>query len=211
MKIPPLLFLDIDGVLNSHAWWERRKALGIKEVRGIADLDPEACQRVQRVCDTTGARLVISSTWRVMHSRQSLRRMFVKRGLTTPIIGITPRIWMRADELPGYEHNKCGRGVEIQWWLQTYLTPEQICQARVGILDDDRDMGDLLGVLVNTRHEIGLTDLEVPYIEKNLGTILMGSRACGGPGRVEFTFDALALPTYGNHKPHGPSSWSRVR
>lgn len=199
---PPLLFLDFDGVINSHDWWERRKGL-VRERHPVHEIDPVACARLQRICEETGAQIVVSSTWRIIHSPQSLRRLLRKRGVTARVLGSTPdlRYNLAAGELPW---TRIGRGLEIQWWLRTYLTPEQVCAARICILDDDSDMGDLCGALVQTRTATGLTDLEVPYVHKQLSVPLMDSQAAGGPGRVFFEHDALALRPRGGF---GPKRW----
>ena len=62
---------------------------------------PEA---VQRLCDETGAALVISSTWRLIHKRAAIGDMFRARDLTTTILGMTAAL-------------HTARGHEIQAWL----------------------------------------------------------------------------------------------
>jgi len=57
-----IIFLDIDGVLNSGAWFDENPgALGDFPV---GHLDPAAVARLERILTTTGARIVISSSWR---------------------------------------------------------------------------------------------------------------------------------------------------
>lgn len=199
---PPLLFLDFDGVINSHDWWERRKGLE-RERHPVHEIDPLAVARVERVCAETGAQVVVSSTWRLLNDTPSLRRLLRKRGFTGRVRGTTPdlRYSLSAGILPW---TKIGRGLEIQWWLRTFLTVEQVCQARICILDDDSDMGDLLGALVQTRVQMGLTDVELPYIYKQLSVPLMDSQAAGGPGRVFFEHDALTMTPRGGA---GPKRW----
>lgn len=202
----PIIFLDVDGVLNSHDWWYRRKEQGEeqRELVGLYDLDPLACQRLQRVCEDTGAALVISSTWRLYHDLDDLRDLFRQRGLTAEVIGRTPdlRHHERAFEEPW---NQFGRGLEVQWWLQNYLpSDEAMCNARFVCLDDDGDFGDLRGKLVQTRMATGFTDLEIPYILKHLSEPLMDSMAAGGKGRVFFGKDAKALEPWHKSKPIGP-------
>lgn len=204
----PLIFLDIDGVLNSHDWWNRREGEP-KELMGLYDLDPLACQRLQDICKVTGASLVISSTWRIYHPLDTLRELFKQRGLTAPVIGRTPDLRGHEKTFEEPWHN-FGRGLEIQWWLQHYLpSDEAVCNQRFVIIDDDRDMGDLLGKLVQTRTATGLTDLEVPYIYKHLHESLMDSMAAGGSGRVLLKYDAKPLaPWWGRQiGPFGPERW----
>ena len=201
-----IIFLDIDGVLNSWDWWARRKTEPPPtEHMGIYELDPLACQRLQRICDTMGAGLVLTSTWRKSRTLDDLRSLFGQRGLTAPIVGRTPDLSHNHNPF-AEPWNRIGRGLEIQWWLRTYLGDEATCQARFAILDDDRDFGDLCGKLVQTRMATGLTDLEGDYLGKHLREPLMDSMAAGGKGRVLFDNDALTLEPWWNNQdgPFGP-------
>ncbi len=142
-----LVFLDIDGVLNSHDWYTRRSS----RQRPSDEIDPDAAKRVQRLCDETGAKIVISSTWRLLHKLPALKRVLAAKGLTAPVIGVTPC-------LPGSKI----RGEEIQLWLDRYLELEgDFSRGPVEgmvILDDDSDMGKLAPWLVRTPFETGFVD-----------------------------------------------------
>ena len=136
-----VVFLDIDGVLNSPAWV---KDLG--RDRGLGHLEPDACARVQRLCDQTGAKLVISSTWRLIHKRAAIGDMFRARGLTTTILGMTAAL-----------HTK--RGHEIQAWLDASPGVAGLGTIDgVVILDDDLEMEHLAPWHVRTDVERGFTD-----------------------------------------------------
>lgn len=176
------------------------------ELMGIYDLDPLACQRLQRLCDIAGgAELVITSTWRKSRTIPDLQDLFRQRGLTAKIIGRTPDLAHHADQFED-PWNRIGRGVEIQWWLRKYLGDEATCEAKFAIIDDDSDMGDLCGKLVQTRFATGLTDLEGDYVCKHLRETLMDSMAAGGKGRVLFKHDAWPLAAWWNRQggPFGP-------
>lgn len=138
-----VIFLDVDGVLNSHAWFK-----GHGHDRGLGHLDPEACARMQRLVERTDARIVVSSTWRLLHKLNALRSMFRARGLTGAVIGATPA------------HPRDVRGVEIQQWLDaarlTNTHPTNIV-----IVDDDSDMAHLAPWLVKTHFDRGFTEWEL--------------------------------------------------
>lgn len=134
-----IVFLDIDGVLNSHRWFATKPP-----DRGIGHLDPEACARLQRLCDESGASIVVSSTWRLLHKLPALRSMLRARGVTATILGVTPSI-------PRSE-----RGHEIAHWLGRHEAVTGIV-----ILDDDSDMAHLAPWHVKTHFDRGLTDWEV--------------------------------------------------
>lgn len=56
-----VIFLDIDGVLNSYTYYEK---LSTNEM--LADsLDRDCVQRLSHIVKATGAKLVLSSSWRV--------------------------------------------------------------------------------------------------------------------------------------------------
>ena len=56
-----VIFLDIDGVLNSYSYYENMETDEM-----LADpLDRKCVQRLGRIVAATGARLVLSSSWRI--------------------------------------------------------------------------------------------------------------------------------------------------
>ncbi len=132
-----VVFLDVDGVLNSRAFYDR--------VGGHPSppLDPLAIERLQRLCTATQARICISSSWRG-HPR--LEAWLRERGLSAPILGITPHFGVTGN-----------RGSEIAEWLGAWPLPVE----RFVILDDGDDMDHLLPYLVRTSHETGLLDEHV--------------------------------------------------
>jgi len=95
-----LLFLDIDGVLNSQRWLAGRDELEATHLlhREEKDLDPEACALLQEICDQSKCMIVISSTWRILHSLDQLRAILKARGVNAPIIGKTPELDWRSIE-----------------------------------------------------------------------------------------------------------------
>ncbi len=103
---PKLLFLDIDGVLNSADWYARQR-------NGFGDLahfDPTLVRRVDEVAGRTGAAVVISSAWRLSHPFDELRTLLRRAGLVrAPIIGETP-------EIEGGILDGLVRAVEILHW-----------------------------------------------------------------------------------------------
>ena len=136
-----VIFLDIDGVLNSWAWTDKE---GEREsFPGWNKVDPEACARLNRIVEATGAKVVISSTWRKALRLSEIRGVLAKCGAKVDVIGATPVLWKP-------------RGLEIQSWLDG---PDDV-EAFV-ILDDDADMEHLVGKLVQTSCATGLMDEHV--------------------------------------------------
>ena len=60
------LFLDIDGVLNHDKWFDSEHYKKHQENWKKSMFDPECVARVNRILEVTGARLVVSSSWRTM-------------------------------------------------------------------------------------------------------------------------------------------------
>lgn len=116
-----VIFLDIDGVLNSGNY--------IKRLDGQFDdpqyqMDPVAVARLNTITRLTGASIVVSSTWRLAfkHSADPVgqcQRCMSAYKIEAPVIGIT-------GELPG------GRKEEIREWLSEHSDVDAFV-----ILDDD--------------------------------------------------------------------------
>jgi hypothetical protein len=92
-----ILFLDLDGVVNSMHWAWQRPIRGLlpPEVASQAleeeRLDPVCVDRLQRLVRETGAQIVVTSTWRHKMSVSEMIAMFALYGFTdAPIIGVTP-------------------------------------------------------------------------------------------------------------------------
>lgn len=158
-----VIFLDIDGVLNSGAYIKRLNDLFDRPEN---QMDPEAVQKLNRLTDLTGAKIVVSSTWRLAFLRQAngldmLQRCMKAYGITGEVIGMTFNDAWGTDR----------RGQEIQDYLDNNPNIEKFV-----ILDDDSDMGPLLPHLIQTKFDNGLQDTHVEQIAAILGTPLAGVR-----------------------------------
>lgn len=144
---PLVVFLDIDGVLNSSEW-DRDRPRGTGHLRHF---DPAAVARLNRLTDTTSASLVISSSWR-QFGEEYVTRMLRSAGVTAPIVGVTPVLDDGSRIM-----RPVPRGHEIMVWLDTasFVPP------RFVILDDEDDMRALGRRLVRTDHSVGMTDADV--------------------------------------------------
>lgn len=118
-----VIFLDIDGVLNSID--TTLAFYGQLSPAREDKLDPMSVGLLKKLCDNTSARIVISSTWRKLYSREEFLDIFKSYGWHDfPFEDVTDN------------NNSCRqtRGHEIQRWLDANGNPEYI------ILDDDSDM-----------------------------------------------------------------------
>jgi hypothetical protein len=124
-----LIFADVDGVLNSHQWFEKQK--DERNATHIQDIDPDAVGRLNRICKETGAKVVISSVWRFSHM-DTLVEVFKKYGPDIEIIGST-----------GRGCRSCLRGNEILQWIkdnEELIGDHYYNFKDYVILDDDSDM-----------------------------------------------------------------------
>lgn len=138
------MFLDIDGVLNSYPFLERH-ALDLHEDDDRywrSMLDPDAIGRLNRLLATSGAAVVIASTWRRVLPLGRLRAILESRGLRGAVLGTTA---------PALGHR--GRAVSA------YLTAHP-CRDYV-ILDDERGQEPHGERHVRTDPELGLTEAQV--------------------------------------------------
>lgn len=154
-----VLFLDIDGVLNSH-----RSCLALGGIsrdaspEGLTQIDPIALAMLQGLCRGAGLSVVLSSTWRM---RNDWRVLGPQLGL--PLIDRTPR-------LSGV------RGTEIKAWLDA--NPGVDAYA---IVDDDSDMlADQMPRFVQTRGTEGLLFTDVEALAALFGVDVW---ACAAPRR----------------------------
>lgn len=64
-----VIFLDIDGVLNSEAFSKESHKIYLATGEIKPDVDEKAVQRLQTVIKATGAKIVLSSSWRNEYNR----------------------------------------------------------------------------------------------------------------------------------------------
>ena len=128
-----VIFLDIDGVLNSEEFFVemtqncrydayRSAGYSAKMSRNLCSLDSVAIANLNHLITQTGAKIVVSSTWR--SDDPFLQEVFAVVGIPA-YVGITPYTVTRH------------RGLEINYWLDKHPEVENYV-----ILDDDNDMLD---------------------------------------------------------------------
>ena len=149
------LFLDIDGVLNHQEWYERtwnqRKKQEIKYP--YCEFDPICVERVNKILKETGAKLVISSTWR---DDPQLSNTFEEIGLPTEFLKTLPMF-------ESYYRGIKTRGEEINYFLKKYNNTE----IKYVIIDDDNDF--TIEQQLTSLFRTAASPCDEPY-EKNGGT-----------------------------------------
>lgn len=137
-----IIALDFDGVINSKETM----------LQGI-DMDPLKVALVERICKETGAKIVISSAWRICNNIEQLEDWLCVAGLSRGrVIGATP--------ITRYGP----RGKEIQQFLDDNDVDKYL------ILDDDSDMlKHQLPFFIHTNFDFGLQPEHVDEAIRILG------------------------------------------
>jgi hypothetical protein len=154
-----IIFLDVDGVLNSADFFHRIRNKITKD-RHVATehIDPLAVKRLSKIVDATGAKIVISSVWRYSHKPVEMQKILGHHGFKGQIIGATAR-----------SKESKSRGKEIDAWLSESGTDRNDPVECFVILDDDADMDPHTERLVQTNWQSGLQDVHVRKLIKMLG------------------------------------------
>lgn len=136
-----IIFLDIDGVLNSHRKLKEVYKKTHKPHSGYNYPFDELClENLKTLVEATNSKIVITSTWRKdKEGREKLIQALKEYELDQRIIGYTPIL------------NKT-RGIEIKAYLSTLDH-----QPNFIILDDDTDTEELTEYLIKTNIQVGLT------------------------------------------------------
>lgn len=158
------IVLDFDGVINSATYIRQAPKdrriefkcenpyqegfaipIGRAYIEDALAVDPAVIARLNKIVQETGAKVVVSSSWRIFYNIDGLREILHYNGFVGDVVDHTPRLIGMS----------C-RGDEIQEWLDC----NGGCDSFV-ILDDDDDMGHLSHKLVLTDFEVGLTDADM--------------------------------------------------
>jgi hypothetical protein len=125
-----IIFLDIDGVLNHDQWYISKEYQTLYQNEdNELDIDPKCAERINKICEQTGAKIVISSDWRISWYGTLMRLQ--RGGINTEyIIDKTPELlWI---DIPGFDKS---RGSEIETWVNFNMDINQ----NYVIIDDRTD------------------------------------------------------------------------
>jgi len=92
------------------------------------------CEALQKIIDETGAKIVISSTWR-MSGESEMKALWKHRNLTGEIIGITPNEVDVVESGKAEFYDEVCRGDEIKLWIK-----RNDFKGNYVIIDDTKDM-----------------------------------------------------------------------
>jgi hypothetical protein len=163
-----IIFLDIDGVLNTERWHCQTASNELQDEYGYK-FDPVAVNNLSKIIEETGADIVISSSWKFM-GLSKMRKMWKDRKLPGKIIDITPN-YMSDELLLNDESGSTDylyiKGVEVKGWLA--LHGDDV--SRYVIIDDIDDfLPEQQFHFVQTDPEVGITNDDVKKVVHLLNT-----------------------------------------
>lgn len=152
-----VIFLDVDGVLNSEddlmVYREKNGIIGCILYDAVED---RPLKLLKELVDKSGAKIVLSSTWRYGHARMKDKDIFGGRLYKKIVDRLKDYDMEIYDVTPILSGKK--RGDEIRDWLQN--SKDEI--EYFVILDDDVDMCEFAETnLVQTTYKTGLTQEHV--------------------------------------------------
>lgn len=134
-----LVFLDIDGVLNSER---------MADVM-YGGLETDCVTRLNRITADPDVQVVISSSWRKHYGVTEIYDQLRVAGFNGRIAGHTPAL-----------DNKT-RGEEIALYLRTFPARYLRPITSIVVFDDDEDISPLSHRLVRTDYKFGLRDQDI--------------------------------------------------
>ena len=160
-----VIFLDIDGVLNSNFWNDSHQ----REISDGTLVDAAKVMLLAELIRTTGARIILHSGWKywfddevkpVRKEAERLQVMLAEEGLT--ISGITPD--HSTEEIRRTKRFSLIKAGEILAWLDAHK------EVHKWVVIDDLDLHNVVveGHQVKTDASIGLTMTDVRMAQELL-------------------------------------------
>ena len=130
-----IIFLDVDGVLNSMAFFEQNKGKG----RGYSEISDFHLQMLAKIYHTCDAKIVLSSTWRELDCDDNDVCMEMYQYLVNELARYNMKIISKTPVI------NMNRPLEIKTWLDNRVDKDDICFVS---LDDDfsKDKYDEYGI-----------------------------------------------------------------
>lgn len=145
-----IIFLDVDGVLNSIDDFLIRKEKG--DITNVA-VEDRPLKLLKEIVDETNAKIVVSSSWRIGCKRSGKESIF-GGNLYTKLVNRLKDYNMEVYDITPCLNGDVCRGDEIREWLTNNQVDNFI------ILDDDTDLCEFLHTkhFIKTTYQHGLTE-----------------------------------------------------
>jgi hypothetical protein len=144
-----IIFLDIDGVLNSMEFIQHQEKT-IDDNLGY--IDEQAIKRLAKIVQATQAQIVLSSSWRSMFDDDMQPQFDAAKDLVTAFKKYQLKLMSKTS------HLNSKRGAEVRDWLAQHPAVQQFV-----ILDDAPfpDWNNLTPHWIQTDWRTGLTEVDV--------------------------------------------------
>lgn len=166
-----VIFLDIDGVMNSAEFYNRKRASSWEWAHMFGkylsySINPDAVSLLNKIIEATGAVVVLSSSWRNGPPLPALKDDFKHVGIDVydrcPCwgkYGVTD--WKEVEDENGHPYSTLiPRSEIVEAWLKDHPEVERY----VIIDDNDQFTDEQHKYLVLTNEEVGLTEENVQTI-----------------------------------------------
>lgn len=156
-----VLFLDIDGVFNSEITrlqrFENYKKLfydfeNTKFLNAITPIDTKCINHLKESCYKNNLHVFITSTWRIIHTLEEIKKTFEYHEANIDIIDMTESSKSRF------------RGEEIKTWINNFIRQGNYISKYL-IVDDSQDFYSFQPQLLIDSN-IGFTKENKNYIKK---------------------------------------------
>ena len=157
-----IIFLDIDGVLTNESSLQKKYEYRLRHNEYISEIDKQCIKRLSVIVQMTGAKIVLSSSWRndwkngieQLKFEKSKWLQYLFDQYHIEIIGITPMI-PRTEKQNEKYHS--WRENEIMYYLKNHNDIKSFC-----VIDDEIfDLFTLKHYLVKTNRKYGLQESHI--------------------------------------------------
>lgn len=145
-----VIFLDIDGVLNSEAFYWRRENgnVVVHGERPACEIDPLAVESFAKLVERSQAKIVVSSAWRIAYGLEEICEAIDPDGrypsITHNIIDKTVNRVPMEDRPTAWQEKDYERGFEIASWIVCNTVAQRGFTMNAGYPDDAPDPDKVL-------------------------------------------------------------------
>ncbi|GAA4159614.1 hypothetical protein GCM10022217_22580 [Chryseobacterium ginsenosidimutans] len=152
-----VIFLDVDGVLNNAEYY-KNKSLHSHH-KESSHFDSNNTNALNKIVESTRAKIVISSAWRMLKTLEEITMLFNEVGIKAEIIGFTESLHYKDT------YKIAPRGLEILKWIRDYHRTLKGGLENYVIIDDEDDILDIQEKhFFHINDVVGLTDQNADVI-----------------------------------------------
>lgn len=150
-----VIFLDVDGVLNSMAWFDQNK-----EKTGYSEINPEKVKLLKEIVENTDSKIVLSSTWRQLVKTETEE----EHPMYSYLVDTLRNYGMEIFSLTPYIGNN--RPKEIKAWIENQSERIRFISLDDDFTEDDYRKYGIEDCLVKTSFYGGNGGLQRNHVEQ---------------------------------------------